>query len=200
MLQECRVVQQCGMSDPGIHRYFLAIIPPEPVFSEVQQLKNYFKENYNSKASLNSPPHITLHMPFAWKNKKEKHLLERLAHFATTQHAFEISLENFKAFAPRVIYLHVPDNPVLISFQKEMERFCKREFQLFNANRLDHAYHPHLTLAFRDLKKDFFVKAWDDFKTRTYSANWLVQSFSLLQHTGTCWTERERFTLEKILV
>ena len=48
-------------------QYFVALIPPSPVYEEAQALKEYFREKYNSKAALNSPPHITLHMPFFWK-------------------------------------------------------------------------------------------------------------------------------------
>ena len=59
--------------------YFLAIIPPSPLYEEALELKNYFKENYQSKASLNSPPHITLHMPFQWKQEKEEDLVGTFA-------------------------------------------------------------------------------------------------------------------------
>ena len=62
--------------------YFLAIIPPSPFYDEALRLKHYFKDEYNSKASLNSPPHITLHMPFEWKEKKEEMLIEKLNLFA----------------------------------------------------------------------------------------------------------------------
>ena len=44
--------------------YFIAIVPPSPIYEEAFEQKVYFKTKYNSKASLNSPPHITLHMPF----------------------------------------------------------------------------------------------------------------------------------------
>lgn len=66
----------------GTNRYFIAIIPPSPIESDVLALKNFFKEKYNSKASLNSPPHITLHMPFLWKEKKEEELNDALRSFA----------------------------------------------------------------------------------------------------------------------
>lgn len=186
-------------NDSNLQRYFLAIIPPEPVYSEAQQFKNIFKVTYNSRAALNSPPHITLHMPFLWKAKKEKLLLEGLKRFGVEQAPFDIRLENFKAFPPRVIYMDVVTDPILLLFQKELHRFCKREFQLFNANRLDHAYHPHLTLAFRDLKKEMFATAWEDFKHRSCLSKWSVNSFSLLQHDGISWHEKERFVLEKTI-
>lgn len=168
-------------------RYFLAIIPPEPIFSEAHQFKNYFKEQYKSKASLNSPPHITLYMPFLWKEKKESILLEKLKDFSLMQSPFELHLKNFNAFPPRVIYMDVMANPSLLLFQKTLERFCKREFQLFNANRLDQAYHPHLTLAFRDLKKEQFAKAWDEFISKPYHQAFEVKEIAVLKHIGTAW-------------
>lgn len=168
-------------------RYFLALVPPEPIFSEAHHFKIYFKEKYASEAALRSPPHITLHMPFRWKEKKELLLMEKLSEFANTQPSFDLHLLHFKAFAPRVIYLEVVHAEALLLFQKKLERFCKISFQLFNANRLDHAYHPHLTLAFRDLKKEHFDLAWQEFKTADYQRSFHVKEMAVLKHTGTAW-------------
>ena len=170
-----------------LQRYFLAIIPPEPAFSKAHALKLHFKELYNSKASLNSPPHITLHMPFLWKEKKEQTLIDSLQRFTSTQKSFAITLRNFEAFAPRVIYIDVEPNPALQQFQKELERFCKKSFQLFNANRLDLPFHPHLTLAFRDLKKEMFAQAWAEFKIRNYEHTFITDKIALLKHDGKVW-------------
>ncbi len=170
-----------------LQRYFLAIIPPEPILSEAHALKLHFKEAYNSKASLHSPPHITLHMPFLWKEKKERMLIDSLQSFTSTKESFDITLHDFKAFAPRVIYIDVEPNPFLQQFQKELERFCKKSFQLFNANRLDLPFHPHLTLAFRDLKKDTFNLAWDEFKSREYRCGFNLDRIALLKHDGQVW-------------
>jgi hypothetical protein len=43
---------------PDFARYFIAIIPSQPIFDEVLSLKNYFKEKYNSKglAEFSSAP------------------------------------------------------------------------------------------------------------------------------------------------
>jgi 2'-5' RNA ligase len=169
------------------HRYFIAIIPPEPIFSEVQELKYYFKDKYSSKASLNSPPHITLHMPFRWKEKKEKLLLEKLTAFAQSKIVFNLELQNFGAFVPRVIYMKIVANNNLLILQKALEQFCKQEFQLFNANRLDQAYHPHLTIAFRDLKKEMFAKAWQEFECKEYYQSFSCNSISVLKHDGKIW-------------
>jgi len=58
-------------------RYFIAIIPAEPWYSEALQLKKEVRDVYESKGALRSPPHITLHMPFRWTLKKLKFLKKR---------------------------------------------------------------------------------------------------------------------------
>ena len=42
-------------------------------------IKQEFANRFNSKAALRSPPHITLHMPFKWKEEKEVKLIDVLS-------------------------------------------------------------------------------------------------------------------------
>jgi 2'-5' RNA ligase len=173
--------------------YFLAIIPPSPFYEEVMALKNYFKDQYNSKASLNSPPHITIHMPFEWKEKKEEMLIEKLTFFSKRYSSGELCLKDFNAFSPRVIYIDVIKNDWLGNLQRELHRFCKVELNLFNANHKDHPFHPHLTLAFRDLKKEYFKKAWEEFKERKFEGTFPVTEIVLLKHDGKVWNHHANF-------
>lgn len=175
--------------------YFIAIIPPEPVYSEAHQLKQYFNDHYNSKAALNSPPHITLHMPFKWKEAKEKILIDKLQTFASTRKSFEMKLNNFSAFEPRVIFIDVIKDDNLESLQKQLKRFCKIELNLFNADYKEFAFHPHLTLAFRDLKKPEFYKAWEEFKDKKFEANFTANSITLLKHDGQQWNVFKNLSL-----
>jgi 2'-5' RNA ligase len=168
-------------------QYFLAIIPPSPVFEEALELKNYFKERYNSKASLNSPPHITLHMPFRWKEEKEHELIDTLNEFKSGVSVFDLQFLNFNSFPPRVIFIDVVPNENLVALQKNLLRFCKKELNLFNADYKDQPFHPHLTLAFRDLKKSMFAEAWQEFSVKPYAAKFSVGNFHLLKHTGKVW-------------
>lgn len=176
--------------------YFIAIVPPEPIYSEALQLKQYFKDHHNSRAALNSPPHITLHMPFTWKETEEHYLLDKLQAFATNQKSFEIELNNFSAFEPRVIFIDVVKNEDLESLQKQLKRFCKIELNLFNADYKELAFHPHLTLAFRDLKKTEFYRAWEEFKGRELETSFVVNSISLLKHDGKEWKAFRQFDLQ----
>ena len=174
-------------------KYFIAIIPPSPIYDEALAWKHFFRDNYQSKASLNSPPHITLHMPFMWKEEKENVLIEKLNAFSNSHSSLSVQLRNFSCFEPRVIFIDIVKTEELASLQKEMERFCKKTFQLFNADYRDLAFHPHITLAFRDLKKPVFTKAWGEVKEKQMSSSFIADRFVLLKHNGMSWDVFKEF-------
>lgn len=180
----------------GLKMYFLAFIPPTQVYDDALKLKMHFNEKYKSKAALNSPPHITLHMPFRWKEGKEAELVQKLETFTKTFDPVKVCLDNFGAFEPRVIFLNVVKSEILENLQKHVHRFCKTELNLFNANYKEHPYHPHLTLAFRDLKKSAFKEAWSEFKSKEYKAEFVADKIALLKHDGKVWKVHHEFTLE----
>ncbi|GHM99713.1 2'-5' RNA ligase [Cytophagales bacterium WSM2-2] len=171
----------------GMSRYFIAIIPPSPIEEEAMALKNHFKEKYNSKGSLNSAPHITLHMPFMWKEKNEEKLIGALKSFVTDQKMFPIALSGFGSFPPRVVFINVKPSEELNLLQSRLQKFCKSELNLFNAQYKDLPFHPHITIAFRDLKKDKFAVAWSEFREKTFEASFPVNRISLLKHDTRYW-------------
>src|SRR6185369_3080743 len=99
-----------GVPKEGSSLYFIAIIPPPPIYEQALEFKNHFKERYQSKAALSSPPHVTLHMPFEWKEKKEGELVLKLTSFSKNKNWIALQLQNFACFAPRVIYIHVNES------------------------------------------------------------------------------------------
>jgi 2'-5' RNA ligase len=183
---------------PGIAKYFIALVPPSPIYEQAWQWKEYFKVEFNSKASLNSPPHITLHMPFEWKSEKESKLIDHLRQFSLTQSSFELVLKDFGCFPPRVIFIDLVENPELTQLQAALNSFCKKKLNLFNANRLDQPYHPHLTVAFRDLKKSIFEKAWGSVKNVEFSGNFLVSGIMLLKRNGKSWEAMEKIAFHRL--
>jgi 2'-5' RNA ligase len=168
-------------------RYFIASVPPSPFLEQAQELKEYFKEHFHSKASLNSPPHITLHMPFEWRSDREETLIHALEQFSSSLTPIEISFNNFNCFEPRVIFIAVTETKELRDLQHQVRSFCKRDLGLFNADYKDLPFHPHLTLAFRDLKKHEFAKAWEEFKERKFEGAFLVNKICLLKHESGRW-------------
>jgi len=177
--------------------YFVAIVPPSPIYEEAFEQKVYFKTKYNSKASLNSPPHITLHMPFKWVEKNEDEIVSHLTTFAHENASVAIKLNGFSSFPPRVIFINVEITPELERLQKNLTRYFKRQLNLFNANYKELPFHPHLTLAFRDLKKPNYQKAWEEFVSKNYQATFLASKIALLKHSGAVWEIFQEFDLHE---
>jgi 2'-5' RNA ligase len=173
--------------------YFLAILPPESVSREVNDIREYLQVTYSTKAALRSPPHVTLHMPFSWSEKKEEKLIKTLRQFSSIQKSFTLTLRDFGCFDPRVIFIRVTESLSLTDLQKKLDRFCKVELGLFSANYKDQPFHPHLTIAFRDLKKEIFAKAWEEFRTKSFHADFDVRELVLLKHAHSRWEIFMRF-------
>lgn len=180
------------MKRDSLRLYFVAVVPEEPVYSEVLAFKSEFRDRFNSSVALRSPPHITLHMPFQWQEKKEEHLLSSLNHLALLHQPFKIILEDFGAFIPRVIYVQVHENIILNTIQKEVNRNAATNWHIYQrAN--SRPFEPHMTIAFRDLKKPMFTEAWLDFEQRKYKAEFTVSDLCLLKHNGKAWEILQKF-------
>lgn len=174
-------------------RYFLAIIPPSPIYEQVMEIKTYFKEHYNCKAPLRSPAHITLQMPFLRPAQKEASMVEQLTVFAKGQEALNLELNGFNRFEPRVIYIDVIENQPLRQMQKALAHHLKIELNIFNADYKSRGFHPHMTVAFRDLKKPLFYEAWAEFEEKPFSERFTVKGFWLLKHDGKQWQPEQEF-------
>jgi 2'-5' RNA ligase len=177
--------------------YFVAIIPASPHLEEAIRLKQYFHDRYNSKGALRSPPHITLHMPFRWKEEKEDDLIGKLGRFSSDVRVPPVVIRfcNFGSFSPRVIFVRVEKTEELSFLQYRLERFCREELNLFNSNYRNRPYHPHLTVAFRDLEKSSFHEAWEEFRKRKFEGEFKVDKFTLLKHDGNKWVVFKEFEL-----
>lgn len=177
-------------------QYFVAVIPPSPAFEEALALKEHFRKTYHSKAALNSPPHITLHMPFMWNEQKEGKLVAKLGEFARQCGPIKVCLDNFSSFPPRVIFIAVTESDALDDLQRRLHQFFKRELDIFNANYQDRPFHPHLTLAFRDLKKAQYHLAWKEFSEKEYKSEFMADKIALLKHNGKSWDVLKEFMLD----
>ena len=183
------------MTPVPVKRYFIGILPPTAIAAEVTSIKDALRDKYQTKAALRSPPHITLHMPFEWKETKEDVLIARLESFFAGESSFPLTLSGIGCFEPRVIFIQVKENDDLRLLQKRSARFCKTELNLFHSQYKDLPYHPHLTLAFRDLKKPDFQQAWEDARDKPFDREFDVTLISLLKHDGKLWNTHHSFQL-----
>lgn len=175
--------------------YFVAIIPPSPLREEIQELKKYVSSKYNSHHSLKAPPHITLLAPFNFTGK-QKQLSAKLESYCSIFSPVEISLKNYSNFGSRVLFIDVIENQELNSLQKELETKARADQETFNYNYDVRDFNPHITMAFRDLSKSDFNRAWKEFKNKEFEAEFVAEQISLLMHDGEKWEVTGEFKLQ----
>lgn len=177
-----------------LQKYFIAIVPPEPLLSEILAIKQSIFENYQTKGALRSPGHITLHMPFSFEEDKEEKLISCLQEFKFND-SFPISLNNYSCFEPRVVFINVDEQPQLNELQKQLVKHVKKQLNLFNQSDDMRGFHPHITIAFRDLKKPVFYKLWEEYQSKKFNASFNCESFSILKHVDDRWVVFKNFTI-----
>jgi len=174
--------------------YFIAIIPPTEIEAEILQIKQYVWETYDSKAALRSPPHITLFMPFRYPVDKEELLIAKLEEFVRQFNPFKVQLENYGLFPPRVIFIDVHQNPKMEDIYFALDQWMKKQLKIVGKDNPYRGFTPHLTIAFRDLKKANFKIAWEYFEKRSFKKSFSAEGVCLLKHNGKFWEKHHQMS------
>lgn len=178
----------------SIGKYFIAIVPEGEIQQNATELKLKLKENFNLKYALKSPAHITLKMPFNWNEAKEDKLNGHLKSFFDKVKPFDLRYSGFDRFGRRVIFIKTKEEPALFSLQLALSKYCKTDLKLVE-ELSDRAYHPHMTLAFKDLKPTQFDAYWDFIKKQKFDAKQEVKDIALLKKIEGRWVVVSRFKL-----
>ena len=165
-------------------KYFIALVIPEPGFSEIESMKNSLYSEHGLKGALRSPAHLTLHRPFIWKEEKEQILIDHLTQFRFNK-SIHIQLKNYSFFEPRVIYIDVLPNEALNKLHAELTLFAKTKLKLLNEAEDMRGFYPHVTIAFRDLKKAMFYTLQKEYSKQAYAFDFQVSQITLLKHEKT---------------
>ncbi|MGB3404797.1 MAG: 2'-5' RNA ligase family protein [Microcoleaceae cyanobacterium] len=177
--------------------FFIALLPPAEIQSEITQIKQYFAQNYDSRHALKSPPHITLQSPFKWLISDLNRLEQSLKTFAAQQAFFPVTLSGFNAFPPRVIYVDVVKTTELMNLQNNLVADLLYDLGDFNSRSSHHRFTPHMTVAFRDLTRENFRAGWTEFKNKPIQYEFVANQLTLLIHTGKYWQVEQEYLFGK---
>ncbi|MGK7926142.1 MAG: 2'-5' RNA ligase family protein [Spirulina sp.] len=173
-------------------RLFVALLPPRKIQQAVNEIKQHFADAYNSRKAFNSPPHITVQPPFEWCAENFSILEQNLQAFAETRSPISVTLSGFGAFAPRVIYINPLKTPELLTLGEELPEHLKTTLGI-GRDRPNRSFSPHLTVAFRDLTRANFKRAWPEFKNKAFFAEFVIPQLTLLIHNGKQWKIHREF-------
>jgi 2'-5' RNA ligase len=177
--------------------YFIAISPISLLQERICTIKNDIYQKYGTKGSFRSPAHITLQMPFKKKLSKIQSLQIDITAFAKAQHSFQIDLNGFGAFEPRVVYIQVMENETLQHLHNELQKLLKLH-HIFGSTYRQQAFHPHITVAFRDLKKQQFYPLWEEYQQKDFQEHFQADGITLFKHNGEIWEEYQHFPFPSI--
>ena len=178
----------------NLQRFFIALVPPPEIQTSINEIKRYFQEHYGARKAFNSPPHITLQAPFMCSSDRTlDELTEGLRKFAMGREGIAISLRNFEAFPPNVIYVDVVQKTELMALHKDLAVFMENNYGI--VDRRYPNFCPHMTVAFRDLTKAAFHQAWPEFQHKTLAFDFTAQSLTLLRHDGQRWQIYQDYAL-----
>lgn len=169
----------------GSSLHFIAMIPEPAIEQELHAFKLELFERYQCKAALKSPAHITLIPPFPWANFQDGKVLEYFEAFRSSISPFEIMIDGFGTFGSQVFYAKPVYQPVLFELQSQIRNY----FEPILKDKLKDKFqfHPHITLANRDLRAEDLPLILQEFSARNYQVTIPMKSVSLLKHNGSKW-------------
>ncbi|HRE74267.1 MAG TPA: 2'-5' RNA ligase family protein [Flavobacteriales bacterium] len=173
--------------------FFTAFLFQDDVSAEIQSLKQELAERTNARHTLKILPHITLLPPATFTEEEiiiKKQLLEE---WSRQIHVFEIKLKGFGHFRKDVVFIQPEIPQEIYSHQQELVKKMQSAFP-GKFPEYSHPWHPHATLAFRDLNEESFQIAIEFLRGKKIQIQTTVHSFAELKHQ-TIWVTETLFPL-----
>lgn len=165
--------------------YFIAVVLPGKLNEKVLKYKTMMLEKYNCKVGLKSPAHITLVPPFWMEEEKEQQLLQDTDGLSSQFSSFIICTNNFSVFKPKTIFIAMVANKKLDEIKAATDSFFKDSVYPVKID--TRSFHPHITIATRDLYKKDFYEVWPWFAEKKFVEEWKAGGISVLRHNKKNW-------------
>jgi 2'-5' RNA ligase len=176
--------------DPSL--FFLAVLPNEQVSVFCTGLKNILCQRFGVCHALKSPPHITLVMPFRAGEEDLAVLASRLRSVSIQHFPFHLQFQGYDHFGDRVIFAQaMPSEP--LSVLRDAVLHALPEALARQVTTRSSGFHPHLTLAHRDLSPEQFQEVWSYLTSIPLEHESRIDAVCLLVHEQKRWHVVERF-------
>ena len=172
--------------------YLIALVPDAALRARIKSLKEEVKRRFGASHALKSPAHITLQMPFRRPETFEAEMFQSLESLASRQGVLELPLKGFGCFPPRVLFVKVENHEAVRKLHRQLQKVLHEDLG-FGEQEPGFRFHPHMTIATRDLTGEAFRQAWPEFADRGFEAIFQVKSLFLLRHNGKTWDCHREF-------
>lgn len=174
--------------------YFIAFTFPPAVRVLIEQLKLEISEECQSFHALKTPAHITLLSPQYFTNEQIDKLELLLQAQCGLVHPQAGRLNGFGHFRKDVLFLKCELNEEIYRFQREMIASFHSHLQSVDW-KMSAKWHPHVTVAFRDLTEEAFMRVWPKLEFRMFEADFILDTITLFKHNEKHWQVEKRFKL-----
>jgi len=169
-----------------MYMYFIAIVLPQHLNEKVLKYKNMMLEKYNCKVGLKSPAHITLVPPFWMEEEKQEGLIVDINSLSNDVEPFPVLTSNFSAFKTKTIFISTAPSDQLSQVKIAIDEFFRNN-SFYNIKIESRPFHPHITIATRDLYKKDFQEIWPWFAEKKFEEKWTAEGLSVLKHNKKNW-------------
>jgi 2'-5' RNA ligase len=175
--------------------YYVALLCPLEIDEQLDNYKTFMKVNYGCEMAAKSPAHVTLVNPFFLSEGKHIDLLEKLEAFDSIVTDVDIVVEGFNHFDNRVIFADVHSNENLTALQEQLENYLRNTGFPF-IREAKKPFHPHVTIATRDIKPEDFDAAWANFEGKTFQGSFSTNSIHVMKLVEEKWVHDKQFVLK----
>ncbi len=175
--------------------YYITILCPPEIDEPIAEHKAMMKANFGCEVAAKSPAHLTLINPFFLSNGKYRELVEKLNDFESIITEVNIEVEGYNHFGERVIFADVNVTDNLIALQEQVENYLRNGGFPF-IKEAKKPFHPHVTIATRDLKETDFAAAWANFEGKSISGSFITNTMHLMKLVDDRWVHDTQFILK----
>ena len=95
---------------------------------------------------------------------------------------FPVGLNGFGCFLPRAVFVSVVENQMLSTVRHDLIRTLIQNQIVGPDEQPLRTFHPHVTIAFRDLIRCHFKSLWDEVEHKSFADQFTADGITLLQH------------------
>lgn len=174
----------------------IAILPPEDYSLFVRKQEIYLAKKYDTIQGLLQPPHVTVKWPFSvdsiWQFDD---YCKSLANDITP---FEVRIEGYGFFEPKVIFLKVLPSDELVKLHLRILSDLRGKFGI-EKNKFEGATQQfHTTLAYSDISEANFHKAKQELENvERPEWSFTFDSIGLFRFSGEEWLVHKKYNIGK---
>jgi len=170
----------------GFALYYIAAVCPEEINEKLEGYKQYMQAKYGSRAAQKSPAHLTIVPPFKAEEDMEKLLQDFVSAFNFSLVPFNIRLNNFGHFGNKVLFVDVEENETLHIMERDINEQFTKEFPSI-IFRSKPEFHPHVTIATRDMPENKFDEIWSHFQQELIDETFACKGLQVMKLVRGIW-------------